>query len=134
MQNVLDEVAGYNASNKGRYRAEEKKKADAATKIRNEGIENCNPRGGRGTPLDYSSDDSGDLGSEDVEVISEDSPAVLDSTESLSSNPPSSGKKRRANSDASDMDKNVGGSSSKGRSKRRRRSKFAAAEDEGFMM
>ena len=127
MQNVLDEIAGYNASTKGKYWAEEKKKADAATNIREEGLQNCSPRGGRGTPLDYSSDESCDLesqditntklvsGCSDVEVISEkNSPAVRDSTESVSNNPPSSGK-RRENSDASEMDNYAGGSSSKGR-------------------
>ena len=146
MQNVLDEIAGYNASTKGKCWAEEKKKADAATNIREEVLQNFSPRGSRGTPPDYSSDESSDLesqditntklagGCSDVEVIREkDSPAVRDSTESVSSNPPSSGK-RRENSDASEMDNNAGGSSSKGRTKRRRRSKFTAAEDEGFIM
>ena len=146
MQNVLVEIAGYNASTKGKDRAEEKKREDAATKIRKEGLQNCSPRGGRGTPLDYSSDESSDLESQDmtntklvggysdVEVISEkDSSAVRDSTGSVSSNPLSSGK-RRESSDASEMDNNVGESSSKGRTKRRRRSKFTAAEDEGLIM
>ena len=71
---------------------------------------------------------------DNMEVISEkDSLAVRDSTKSVRSNPPSSGK-RRENSYASEMDNNAGGSSSKGRTKRRRRSKFTAAENEGLIM
>ena len=145
MQNVLDKIAGYNASTKGNDRAEEKK-ANAATEIPEEGLQNCSPRGGRGTPLNSSSDEVSDLesedmtktklvgGSSDVKVISEnDSPAVRDFIESVSSNPFSSGK-RRETSDASKMDNNAEGSSSKGRTKRRRRSKFTAAEDEGLIM
>ena len=110
-------------------------------------LQNCSPREGRGTPLDYCSDESSDLesqdmtntkllgGCSDVEVVSEkdSSPAVRDSTESVSSNPPSSGK-RKENSDASEMDNSAGGSSSKGRTKRRQRSKFTPAEDEGLIV
>ena len=70
MQKVKDEIAGYQASTKGKDRAHEMKEADAASKIREEGLQifllNCSPRGGRGTPLDYSSDESSKTESQDI--------------------------------------------------------------------
>ena len=64
MQNLLDDIAGCEAATRGEKRAD-KTKDGAASEIVQEVLQNCSQRGVRGTPLDYSANESSDTESGD---------------------------------------------------------------------